>query len=149
MNPKRTINSTYILVVMGLVSLFVSLTGVMILGMGEACCHLDRPGGVAYACFAWTMTLTIIVFLLFAAWPPAKPIIFWVWAGAFVSFLTAMNIRAPHSSSTDLNPAQIAQAARSFLSWSVTWAIAGLVGLSHIEAHFGTRTWGKRSAQGA
>jgi hypothetical protein len=146
MNLKSKNNSIFILMVMGLASAFTSFMGVMILGMGEACCHLNEPGGIAYACFGWTITLTVVAFLLYAAWSPAKPIIFWIWAGLIAAFLTAMNIKNTHSGSTELHLGLII---RTLLTSRFTWVIVGFVGLSHIEARLGTRTWDKRSVQGA
>jgi hypothetical protein len=146
MNQQNGGIAILILIVMGLTSAMVSFMGIMMLGMGEACCHLNDPGGMAYAGFAWTIALTLAVFLLYAAWPSAKPIIFWIWAGMIVSFFTAMNIRTPHHGSPELH---LGQMIRGLLAWPLTWAVAGFIALSHIEARFGIRTWGNRSVQGA
>ena len=146
MNLKTETTSIFILSFMGLVSILVSFMGFMILGMGEACCHIDESGGLAYACFAWTITLTFVAVLLYAVWSPAKPIIFWIWAGTIVTSLTIMNIKNSHSGPTELH---LGQLIHGLLAWPLSWAVVGFVGLSHIEARFGTRTWGKRSVQGA
>jgi hypothetical protein len=139
--------SIILLSIMGVGSAVVSLMGFMILGIGEACCHLNEPGGTAYACFAWTLTLTLIVFLIYLAWSPAKPIIFWIWAGIIVASLTAMNVRSPHSVSIELHPGQFIH---GVISYPLIWAMASIVGLAHLEAHIGSRTWGKANvAQGA
>jgi hypothetical protein len=146
MNLKSETISILLLIIMGLASLSVSFIGFTILGIGEACCHLNEPGGIAYACFAWTITLTLAAFLLFAAWSPAKPIIFWIWAITIMTSLTAMNIKNTHSGSLEF---QLGQSIHGLLTWPLSWAVVGFVGLSHIEARFGTRTWGKHSVQGA
>jgi hypothetical protein len=145
-NLKSEPVSLLILIVMGLASLLASFMGFMILGMGEACCHINEPGGMAYACFAWAITLTLVVFLLYAVWSPAKPIIFWIWAGTIITSLTAMNMQNTHSGSTEFH---LGQSIHSLVTWPLSWAVVGIVGLSHIEARFRTRTWGKRSVQGA
>ncbi len=147
MNPKNEGISILILIVMGLASLFVSFMGFMIFAMGEACCHTSEPGGVAYAGFASSITLTLVVVLIYAFWSPAKPLIFWIWAGMIVGFLTAMNIRTPHHPGSTYLP--LGQTIRNLLAWPLTWALVGFVALSHIEARFGARTWGKRGIQGA
>jgi len=146
MNPKNEGLSILILIVMGLTSLFASFMGFMMLGMGEACCHTNEPGGLAYAGFGWTITLTLAAFLLYAFWTPAKPLVFWIWAAMIVVFFTAMNITTPYPASTDRH---IGPFIRGLLAWPLSWAVVGFVALSHIEARFGARTWGKNRVQGA
>jgi len=128
----------------GLLSLGQSFMGFMILGMGEACCHRNEPGGWAFFIFAASITSAVFVILLYAIWAPAKPLIVWLWAIAIVTALEVMTFQTYDPAKSTVHNSFLV-----FLSeWRISqvWIPFGIAALCQLEARKGSRT-GKSSLE--
>jgi hypothetical protein len=122
----------------GLLSLGLSVTGFLILGIGEACCHLAGPGGLAFLCFACFLTLSVVVVVIYALWTPPQPLIVWLWAIAIITALEVMTFRTCDPAKNTTHNLFLV-----FLGeWTIpqVWLPFGVAALCQLEASKGRRT---------